>query len=74
MEVIMIGKIAALTAALLLASAMTASAQPSGHNNRTGVFAPGNRAYESELSPPRSDHQYCYLPSETCDNDHTVTN
>jgi hypothetical protein len=73
MEVIMINKIAALAAAFLLASAITASAQPTTHPNPAHSFLPGNRAYESELAP-RSDHQNCYLPSDACDNEHTVTN
>jgi hypothetical protein len=72
-EVIMISKIATLAAALVLASAVTASAQPTAHNSRAHHFAPGIRAYESTV-PQQNDHQNCYLPSEACDTEHTVTN
>jgi hypothetical protein len=73
MEVVMIEKIApALAAAFVLASAVTASAQPAVHG-RAPAFAPAIHGYESELLP-RSDHQNCYLPSQACDNEHTVTN
>jgi hypothetical protein len=72
-EVIMISKIAALAAALVLASAATASAQPTAHHTRAHHFAPGVRAYESPV-PQQDDHQNCYLPSDACDTEHTVTN
>jgi hypothetical protein len=26
------------------------------------------------VARPRDDHQLCYLPSEGCDNNHTITN
>ncbi len=26
------------------------------------------------VSRPRDDHELCYLPSEGCDNNHTITN
>jgi len=61
---------AALAAILVLASALTASAQPAVHASR--MRAPAVRAYESE--PLQRNAPYCYLPSEPCDNDHMVTN
>jgi hypothetical protein len=73
MEFIMISKIAAFATALVLASAATASAQPTAHNNRAHAFASSIRAYESGV-PQQSDHLNCYLPSDTCDNEHMVTN
>ncbi len=68
----MINKIAALAAVLVLASAGAASAQPTRHTAHAHTSAPGIRAYESV--PQQSDHLNCYLPSDTCDNEHMVTN
>jgi hypothetical protein len=71
MEVVMTDKIAAALATILvLASAVTASAEPAMHANR--MRAPAVRVYQSEL--PQGSAPYCYLPSEPCDNDHMVTN
>jgi hypothetical protein len=71
MEVMMTDKIAAALAAILVfASAVTASAEPAVYANR--MRAPVVRGYDSE--PPQRNTSYCYLPSEPCDNDHTVTN
>jgi hypothetical protein len=74
MEVAMTDKItAALAAVLVLGSAIAASAQPTVHASRMRGFTPGVQVYQSEV-PLRGNDQYCYLPSEPCDNDHTVTN
>jgi hypothetical protein len=74
MEIVMIDKtVAALTAVLVLASGVTASAQPAMRAHHTRILAPGIRAYQTE-SPARNDGQYCYLPSESCDTEHMVTN
>jgi hypothetical protein len=69
----MTDKTAALAVALLFASVLTAAAQPTAHPIRAQAFVPGNRSYQSEL-PRRNDHQNCYLPSDACDTEHSVTN
>jgi hypothetical protein len=64
MEIEMVDKItAALALALMLFFAGAASAQASTE---------GTRSYYDQARPQAE--QFCYLPSEPCDNQHTVTN
>jgi hypothetical protein len=74
-EVDMIDKITkALAVALVLASAGVASAQPITHVNPASVFAPPSNVESYYNQDSLSGGQYCYLPSEPCDNDHRMAN
>jgi hypothetical protein len=64
----------ALSVALVLATAGVSSAQPRTHVTQDQAFAPPTvDSYYNEDSSNGSG-QDCYLPSESCDNEHRVTN
>jgi hypothetical protein len=37
------------------------------------LYEPPHHSLPS-VARPRGDHEFCYLPSEGCDNNHTITN
>ena len=66
---------AALAAALVLASAGVTVAQARMSPSRAPEFAPAydeGNYYTQRYR--RGNEQFCYLPSEPCDNDHRVDN
>jgi hypothetical protein len=61
-----------LSAAFVLASAAIAVAQPNAGAAAARTFPRGVHSYFNFATPV--NRQFCYLPTQPCNNDHIMTN
>jgi hypothetical protein len=75
--------ISALLVGLLAFSCTSWSALAGTHNRKKAVvadqtryylYAPGTASLPSASHPLRGGHEVCWLPSDGCDNNHSITN